>query len=334
MYDIITIGTATRDVFLRSSELKILRDPKHLRTIGFPTGEAECFALGAKIGVEKPVFTVGGGAANAAVTFARQGFKTAALIKIGDDPIGEAVITSLKKEKVKPLAVVDKKLGTAYSIILLNPGGERTILVYRGASAEFLKREVPFNKLRAKWVYISPGAIPLTLMQLIITHLKKKETRIAMNPSGHYLQAGRNRLKPIFKNLDVVIVNREEASLLTGVDYQKDKMIFKKFDELVSGIAVMTDSRRGALVSDGRYIYRAGIFPEKKLVDRTGAGDAFGSGFVAGLMAKNDICFALRLAAANATSVVEKIGAEEGIIRKEDFKKKRWQYLDLDVEPL
>ena len=71
-----------------------------------------------------------------------------------------------------------------------------------------------------------------------------------------------------------------------------------------------------------------------KGVNTTGAGDAFGSGFVAGLMAKNDINFALRLAAANATSVVEHIGAQEGILTKSDFSKPRFKYLDLDVEPL
>ncbi len=334
MYDVITIGTATRDVFLTGESFKILKDPTHLKKIGFKTGEAECFALGAKIEVEKPVVTLGGGAANAGFTFARQGFRTAALIKIGDDGLGEELIKTLKSEKITPLAIVGKKAGTAYSTILIAPSGERTILVYRGASSNFQKREVPMKKLKARWAYISPGTISISLMQIIISHLKKVGVRVAMNPSKRYLEAGSTKLKTILKSLDVVIVNREEASHLTGIDYGKEKRIFTKFDGLVPGIAVMTDGRKGASISDGKYIYRAGIFSEKELLDRTGAGDAFGSGFVAGMMQKNDICFALRLASANSTSVVEKIGAEEGILRKKDFKKKRWQYLDLDIEPL
>ncbi|MFH0712303.1 MAG: carbohydrate kinase family protein [Candidatus Jorgensenbacteria bacterium] len=334
MFDVITIGTATRDIFLSGSSFKVLKDPAHLKKIGFKTGEAECLALGSKIEVEKPILTLGGGAANAAVTFARQGFKTAALIKIGDDEIGEEVVAALKREKIAPLAAVDEKLGTAYSTILLAPGGERTILVYRGASSDFREKEIPMRKLKCRWAYISPGAISIPLMQLIVMQLKKLGARVAMNPSKHYLEAGVAKLRQILRNLDVVVVNREEASYLTGIDYGKEKAIFGKFDELVPGIAVMTDGRNGASISDGKYIYRAGIFPEGKLIDRTGAGDAFGAGFVAGLMRKRDVCFALRLAAANSTSVVEEIGAEEGILRKEDFKKKRWQYLDLDVEPL
>src|SRR3989344_8581849 len=98
----------------------------------------------------------------------------------------------------------------------------------------------------------------------------------------------------------------------------------------------MTDGHKGVMVSDGHYVYKAGIFKEKKLVDRTGAGDAFGSAFTAGLMrcgiaAKNigsvkpsDVCFAIRLATANATSVVEHVGATEGALTKKGFANSRW----------
>lgn len=334
MYDVITIGTATRDVFIKSSLFKVLKDPQHLKKIGFKTGEAECFALGSKIEIEQPVFTTGGGAANAAVTFSRQGLKIGALVKVGADDAGGAIIQNLKEEKIKPIIAGDEKYGTAYSTILLAPGGERTILVYRGASGEFKKNEIPLRKLRAPWFYISPGTIPIALMEAVIGHLKSKGAMIAMNPSKSYLEGGVKRLKTILQKLDAVIVNREEAAYLTGVDYSEARKIFEKFDEIMPGLAVVTDGPRGAQVSDGQYLYRAGIFKEKKLIDRTGAGDAFGSGFIAGLIEKKDICFALRLATANATSVVEAVGAEAGILSKKDFKNKRWQYLDLEIDPL
>ena len=143
MFDVITIGTATRDVFLTSSLFKVLKDKAHLKKIGFKTGEAECFAMGSKLEIERPAVTVGGGAANAAVTFARQNFRTAAIMKVGDDDLGEGIVNDLKKEKITTFVAKDKENGTAYSTILLTPGGERTILVYRGASGNFKKREVP-----------------------------------------------------------------------------------------------------------------------------------------------------------------------------------------------
>lgn len=334
MFDVISIGTATKDVFLKSSFFKILRDEKHLKKLGFTSGEAECFALGSKLDVERPSFTIGGGAANAAVTFARAGFKTAALIKVGDDEAGKSIINALEEERVKVFPAVDKKLGTGYSTILLNPGGERTILVYRGAAGNFAPKDIGRAALRAKWAYIAPGTLDISLMKNIIATLKRGGAKIAMNPSKKYVEMGMTKLKDLLRQLDVVVVNREEASRLTGVDYKKNRAIFKKFDEVVPGIAVMTDGSSGSLVSDGRYIYRASVFKEKALVDRTGAGDAFASGFVAGLIQKNDVHYAMRQAAANATSVVEHIGAQAGVLKKGALNDKRWKYLDLDIEPL
>lgn len=334
MFDVITIGTATRDVFLRSTLFKTLKDPKHLEKLGFKTGEAECFALGSKLEVERPVFDVGGGAANAAVTFARQGWKTAAVVKIGDDLLGKDIIRELKEEKITVFAAVDKKEGTAYSTVLLTPQGERTILVYRGATSDLEKKEIPFRKLAARWAYIAPGDINPVLMAEIVMHLKRGGAKVAMNPSKYYITLGAEKLKGILKWLDVVIMNREEASYFTGVKYEKERGIFKRFDALIDGIAVMTEGPKGARVSDGSYLYTAGIFKDKKIADRTGAGDAFGSGFVSGLMERNDIHHALRIAAANATSVVETTGAEAGILRKKDLNQNRFKYLDLDVEPL
>lgn len=334
MFDIITIGTATRDVFLRSTKFKVLRDPEHLKKLGFVTGEAECFALGGKLAVEAPVFAFGGGAANAGVTFARQGFKTGAVVKIGDDESGSALVAHLKKEKVTPLAARDKTTGTAYSVVLLTASGERTILSYRGASETLARRDIPWKKLSARWAYITPGALPMMLMREIVAFLKKQGTSVAMNPSGAYAAMGAEKLKPLLSLLDVVIVNREEAALLTGFDFSKERRIFKRFDDLVPGLAVVTDGPRGAKVSDGRYLYTAETFKEKRLADRTGAGDAFGSGFVAGLIAKHDIHYALRLASANATAVVEAVGAQSGILARKGFTASRFKYLSLDVEPL
>ncbi len=326
MLDVISIGTATRDVFLRSPLFKIVRDPKHLERLGFPNGEAQCFALGGKIEVEGLVQAVGGGAANAAVTFARQGLKTALFAKIGDDQNGELVLDDLKQEKIGSLLVRDKKIGTAYSVVLLSHLGERTILNYRGASEDLKKNEVPFSKLRARWAYIAPGRIPVSVMNSIIKKLEKNKVRIAMNPSRYYLSMGSQKLRSILNALDVVIMNREEAAALTGISYHEERNIFKKMDELIKGIAVMTDGANGVLVSDGSRAYRARTFAEKKLVDRTGSGDAFGSGFVSALAAHNNpefdeksIQHAIRLGSANATSVVEHIGAQKGILRKEEF---------------
>jgi sugar/nucleoside kinase (ribokinase family) len=332
MLDVITIGTATRDTFLKGEGVRVLKDPLHLRRIGFPTGEAECFALGAKLEVGRPVVSVGGGAANTAVTFARQGFRTASLVRLGTDEAGEAVISDLRREKITPFAIRDPKLGTAASSIILAPNGERTILVYRGASEKLTRREVPWAKLRARWAYVTPGGIAYPLILELVRTLKSRGAKIAMNPSRDYLSLGKARTKRLYELFDVVVMNREEAASLTGVAYRDEQALFKKLDVLVPGIAVMTDGVRGSLVSDGAHRYRAGVFRERAKIDRTGAGDAFGSGFVAGLMKGAAIPEALRIAAANATSVVEQVGSQAGILTTTQYRALRWERLSVRVE--
>ncbi len=332
-FDVLTIGTATRDVFLQSELFKSFKDEHFNSQSGFPTGEAECFSFGSKIEISIPIFTTGGGATNAATTFARHGFQTASAIAIGKDDAAKAILAEFKREGIKPVITRVKDKGTAYSTILLSTSGERTILVYRGA-ADLIK-STSLKTIKPKWVYVAPGGIEIKKIKKIVDALKLNGAQFAMNPSGFYLKQGLKTMAPILENLEVVILNREEAALLTGIAYEDAAGIFKKMDEFIKGIVVMTDGPRGVLVADGKNIYKAGIFKEEKLVDRTGAGDAFGSGFLAGLMMHKDIQYAIRLGSANATSVVEKIGAKAGILHKEELEKSlRWQNLEVSTEKL
>lgn len=339
---VLTIGAASRDIVVSSDLFKVVHDPVHLEKLGFPTGEAQCFAMGGKTEVGDLILSVGGDAANAAVTFARQGFKTSTLIKIGGDANGEQVYKDLVKEGIKPIFKPAKGVKMDASVILLSPSGERTILVFRGISKSFEKRDLSATNFDFDVAYVAPGHIEFNLIKEMILRLKKKEAFVAMNPSGFYLKMGADRLRPILKNLDLIVLNREEGAALTGQKYDDEKGIFKKFDEMVGGIAVMTDGPKGVMVSDGKKIYRAGIYKEKRIVDRTGAGDSFGSGFVAGLLGhgsnkgksfgESDIMRAIKLGSANATSNVEEVGAQTGILTKKEFEGQgRWRSLNISV---
>jgi sugar/nucleoside kinase (ribokinase family) len=343
MFDIFTIGSATQDVFLKSPYFKVLRDKKHLKKIGFPAGEAQCFALGGKIEISEPIFSTGGGATNTAVTFAKQGLKVATLIRVGADESGAAIVDELKKEKIKTFAIKDKKARTGYDSVLLSPEGERTILVHRGASEGLTKKEIPFGDIKTSWAYISPGNISFEVIDSTVDFLFKKGISIAINPSKKMVDRKLAGLKNILRKSKVVILNREEASYLTGIDYDDEKNIFRKLDKATPGIAVMTDGERGTMVSDGYRLYKAGVFKVGKTVDSLGAGDAFGSGFVAGLIQNKEKCekgicrsfnieYAMRLGSANAASVVEKIGAKAGILTRKEFEKnKRWGRLKINI---
>lgn len=331
MLDVITLGTVTVDLFLESNLFKPFHNPS-LPKKEFPTGNAECFSLGSKLYVDTLSQFVGGDATNAGVTFARQGFQVGFVGKIGMDLNTKFVQERLKKEKIKFLTKTYSKKQLDTSVILLSPTGERTILVSRGASTDFSAKDIP--AVKAKWWYIAPGQISSTVILNLVKKLKKEHTNIAFNPSGHYIKNEMSALKNICRYVDIVIANREEGAKITDKSYEKMKEIFKAFDAMIPGIAVLTDGPRGAFVSDGRMMYKSLPCKEKKLVDRTGAGDAFGAGFVAGFIQKNDIGYALRLASANATSVVEHLGAQDGILSKKDFSLPRWNYVDMDVDSL
>lgn len=346
MFDVLSIGTATRDVFLRSRLFKVFRDPGHIEKLGFPTGEAQCFALGSKIDIEDITFATGGGANNTASTFGRQDLKAAALVTLGDDQSADEVLADLKRDRVTAIPIKHKKSHTSYSTILLSQNGERTILSYRDPTQNLRREDVPFGKLKAKWAYLAPGTIDLETLRAIVDHLAKQKTLIAINPSRHFIKYGLQRVRPLLEQMKILILNREEGSQLTAIPFQKEREIFKKLDEVVQGIVILTDGASGSLVSDGANLFRAGIFRERRIADRTGAGDAFGSGFIAGLIHTEETCergkcgvenvrYALRLASANATSVVEYVGAKAGILTRKQFESEsRWKELRITVSAL
>lgn len=337
MFDVITIGTSSRDAFIKSPAFKTISSPD------FISGEGLCLSAGAKIELDSIMFSTGGGATNAAVTFARQNYHTAAVCKIGADVSGREIIANLQAENVETGFIIqDSALKTAYSILILSASGERTVLVFRGASEHFEANDFSSIDLSARWFYLT-GFLSQTVLEYILDQAKKINARVAFNPSAGQIKLGLKSLGDILKKIDVLIMNREEGSSLTDIDYKRPEDILRCLDEYVDGIVVMTNGIKGVMVSDNKTIYKAGIYPEKKIADRTGAGDAFGSGFVAGLISQQSaisnqqsaskesaIEYAIRLGSANATSVVESIGAKTGILSREDLEKDaRWQKLDI-----
>ncbi|MDP3052381.1 MAG: carbohydrate kinase family protein [bacterium] len=324
MFDVITIGTATRDAFFEGVNFLKIKDSR------FRVGEGISLPFGSKIEVPKITFTTGGVGTNTAATFVRQELKTAIICRVGSDISGEEIIRALKKEKINTEFIQkDKTTSTAYSVIFLTESGERTILSYKGAGEDLTEKEIPWKKLKTKWFYIGSLGGNEKLLRNLFSFAQKNKIKIAGNPGGRELKILKAHPE-LLNNYDVFIINQEEASYLTGASYQREKEVFKKLDHWVNGIVVMTRGPKGLIVSDGKTLWQAGIFKEKKIVDRTGAGDAFGSGFVSGLIQRQDVEYAIYLGSANATAEVEVIGAKRGIINRKDFlRSPRWGKLEI-----
>ena len=153
MFDVITVGSATKDVYFRSKKFSLRKDSAGV-------GVDLCVDFGSKIEMQGIMFETGGGATNTGVSFSRLGFRTACIAKIGSDSAGKHILEELKHEKVNTSLVIKTKskrteCSTGYSAILEHPkSGERTILMYRGANGLLQKKDVCFSKLKTKWLYI------------------------------------------------------------------------------------------------------------------------------------------------------------------------------------
>lgn len=307
-FDIISVGDATLDIFIRVAEASLLCSVDK-------SSCQLCFNYADKIPIERLDRDIAGNAANNAVGSARLGMKAALCSIVGDDETGRSVIQRLKREKVSTKFItVDKKNGSNYSVVL-NYKGERTILTY----SEPRRYAAPALDHPAWIYYTAIGKNHERLEQDIVRHVKKTGAKLAYNPGAVQLREGMKRLQPTFAVTNVLFLNKEEAQLLVGM---KGTMagLLRALQETGPEIVVVTDGSRGAAVCDGREMYSMEVFP-LKVVEMTGAGDSFATAFIAALHHGEDIPTALRWGTANAGSVVGKIGPQAGLLHLPELKK-------------
>lgn len=307
---VICIGGATQDVFLSG---KALAGKRNVRT----EATVEQFPLGDKVSIDEVHYATGGDASNAAVTFARQGIKTGFVGKIGRDVPGAEILREFRREGVDTSAVVaDTKKGTTYSTILVAPNGERVILSYAGAAHDLKVKDIDWPSLRADWFYVASLHGNYELLEKIVTYAKHNDIKIAYVPSKTDLQKPKKLLK-LLPGIYALIGNLQEMQQLFSVSDVRELMLTTIG---TCHYIVVTDGPRGVYVSDSDKIYQAGQYKKVKVVDRTGAGDAFGSGFVAALAQGKGIAEAVTLGSANATSVVQHYGSKAGIVKNPKLK--------------
>lgn len=312
MLKVITIGSATKDVFLISKDFVLIKSNK------FSTGVGECFAFGAKIEVADIFQTTGGGATNSAVTFANLGIKTGVITNIGNDLSGAEVVHVLKSKKVDTSMIhTDLKHKTGYSTILLSAKGERTILVYRGASGLFESSMLKPAQMKASWYYLTSVGGNLKFLNSVFKTALKNKTNIFWNPGGAELAAGLKVLTPFLRKTTILSLNKEEAAKLTGKQKIKDQLnILGDLTPLV----LITDGKVGAYICIAGEHYFVPSLGTKAL-NATGAGDAFGSGFLAGIIKSDNWYTAVGYSILNSDSVIQRMGAKTGIMTKQPTEK-------------
>ncbi|MFC2135770.1 carbohydrate kinase family protein [Bacteroidota bacterium] len=312
MYDVITVGSNTLDVFAKTdSELIEIKSKNSVE-------ELIAYPLGTKILISELDFMIGGGGTNTGVAFARLGLQTGYLGKIGRDENGLKIFKLLKKEKVDFLGTLGDISG--YSVILDSIEDDRTILTYKGCNDNLSFREINLPKLKTKWFYFaSMMGKSFETIKKIAEYAGKKKIKIAFNASSYLAEKGFSKLKKILENTNVLVLNKEEAELIGGKGEVKDLLQRLKLPNME--LVVLTNGSKGAYCYDGKKTYF--IKPGKvKIKETTGAGDAFASTFVAGIIMNKKIEDCLRMAAINAESVIQDYGAKNILLSKNALMKK------------
>ena len=306
MARIVSLGSALQDVYL------IDHDDLAPTIIG----EESIFGkilVGSKVDIDKISYEVGGGGVNSSIAFARHGHEAILIGNISKDPAGNAIAAVLDKEGVDTSYLdyaTNKSTGT--SIILLDSKhGERTILTCRGASEKFDNFSPDdLDLIQPDWLYVTTLRGDMDTLLRFFEKAKSIGTKIMFNPGVRELTETK-KLIGLLEDVDVLLVNKKEASqivpgvLLTELIYHLHNMV---------DTVIITDGSMGGIATNGEESYRFGIYEDTKIKDATGAGDAFGSGFLAHLTSGKSFRSSLIFASANSTSVVSQVGANHGML--------------------
>lgn len=344
MFDVVTIGSATKDAFIETDGANIVSVAKKESNSAFMA-----YPYGSKIEINDFSIAIGGGAVNTACNFAGLGMKTATIVKIGDDSTGKDIVKMLENRGISTEAVVvDKDENTGISVILLSFQGDRTVLAHRGPNATISEKDIDFNIIKnSKWLYIAPlNGESTEVLDLIADFAEENDVNMAINVGTSSIKRGEQYLDKILKTAEVVVMNAEEASMLTKIQVRPDSKtekfseckihpdIMKMLKHLKSTnakIVVITDGGNGAYAYDGDTFYQCGEFPAK-VVSTLGAGDAFASTFVSVLHQSNwDIEKSLKFASINAASVVGKFNAQDGQLSLDEIEKRANEAVNFTV---
>jgi len=297
MLDAVTIGSATVDVF------------------GVISQRFKQIQLGDKVLIEKLDFETGGGGVNSAVSLARMGLRTAFLGKLGHDYNAFKILHELKKENVRVIKTKPSKQKTSYSFILKSKNEEdRVIFTHKGASDDLSYNEFSKSELNTKWIYLATMLKKsFKTAEKIAGYAKKNNIKLMFNPSTYLAIQGTFYLKRILKAAAILVLNKSEAQFLLKTKSYNIIDILKGLRKTGPEIVVVTEGAKGINAYDGQNYYHLPAY-KVRVVSTAGAGDAFASGFLAGILHKNDIVHALDIGMANAASVIQYYGTKNKLL--------------------
>jgi len=302
MFDLITLGTVSADFFIKGESLTFADNRFQL-------------AVGGKYFTEDFKETVGGGGANVAIGASKNGLKTAVCSKIGNNVFKKMILARLKKYNVSTAPCYFDNDYRNFSVILLNKHGERTIINSSPKTHDFLhQRNLKSRLAWSKMVYL--GNMPHSTIyhkNEILKFLKSKNILTIVNFGVNDCREQVTKIVPLMENIDILIVNGHEFSELVKEDFNKidfaTNVVQKYIPSMTDKILVVTLDKKGSYAYHSSEVFHQLAFSVEKIVDTTGAGDAFTSAFIASYYKHKNIEKALQSGAHYASHILGKIGA-------------------------
>lgn len=312
-FDFVAVGDIVTDAFIRLKNAELHCDVKHEDC-------QICMDFGAKLPYESvTVVPAVGNSPNAAVAAARLGLSAAVITDLGDDYHGHEAIETLKKNNVGTQFVhTHAGHATNYHYVLWF-ADDRTILIKH---EEYPYKWPEINE--PKWIYLSSlGEHSLPYHEALINYLEAHpQIKLAFQPGTFQIKFGTETLSRLYWRANVFLCNLNEAQKILKLETDEIKVLLQKLHELGPKIVVITDGAQGAYVSAGATQFFMPPYPDPKLpLERTGAGDAFSATFVAALALGKSVEQALAWAPINSMSVVQQIGAQAGLLTREQLEK-------------
>lgn len=310
-FDVVCVGNAKIDTFLTLHEAN-----KHLRFLE-ETNEL-CIKFGEKIAVDKAEILLGGNAANVSVGTSRLGLNTAIVAEIGKDEFAKKIINTLSGENVNTAKILQTEGQQSSFSTIINYKGERTIF------SEHVKRQHNFNfeNISAKWVYLtSLGEEWKPAYQKTINFVEKTGSNLAFNPGTLQIENGKNSIENVLLVANLLFVNKEEGEELLGYPQGQKSIeeIITNLQKLGPKIVVVTDGKNGSFAIDAKGNISKKDIIEAEVVEKTGAGDAYSSGFLSAMINNKSIADAMAWGTRNSASVIGKVGATSGLLYKTDL---------------
>jgi sugar/nucleoside kinase (ribokinase family) len=323
-FDLITIGDSTIDTFIKVNDALLECD--------LSTKDCKiCFPYGSKIPVDAIDYGVAGNAANVVIGCKKLGLDSAIYTNLGNDDQGKRIKEAFEKSGVAPDYVKVSADKTTNLSVVLTFQGERTIFVYH----QDWDYELP-KLADTKWIYLTSMAQTFTssnIMDDICHYLDRSRAKLVFSPGTFQLKANVKRYPRVLEKCEVIIVNKEEALNILEINNKENipmRDILTKLIMLGPKIAVVTDGVEGSYATDGQRFLKAGIVPVR-VSEKTGAGDAYSAGLVAGLFNGEDLSEAMVWGTINASSVVSRLTTQGGQLSYDEIKNTRKNMKDFQV---